>query len=126
MEGQKRALKAYYRETSLFKTIKEFVMKRILKKPLPNADKTPIFMGKYHLNVEPACDSNLVKWNGFGKSKCRSCCKGFMHILARFLLFFVGIYMIWAIKYVRDDITFNYPDYRVQNLHPLNTTMTMS
>ena len=109
----------------MLKSIKAFITKRILNKPIEE-DKTPLFMGKYRLNVEAACDSNLVKWNGFGKGICRSICKNLMHYLTRILLFLTGIYIIWAIKYVRDDINFNFPDYRVQNLHPLNKSMELT
>ena len=78
----------------------------------------PLFMDKYKLCVEPASDSNLIKWNGFGKSKVRTCCRGFVHHMIRLILLLLAAYSVWYLGFMREELLDKYPEMKLQNGNP--------
>lgn len=95
MEGQQRVLAAYANQgaNSCWVMFKNRIC--CAKMDKKKREKLPKFMDKFTLHVEQACDSNLVKWDGFGNSRCRSIIRGIVNFFMKLFFMLAAAYLLF-------------------------------
>lgn len=81
-------------------------------------DHDPVFMGRHKLKVGPACDSNLVNWNGFSQSPLKYLSKLVFGLLSFGVIIIFGCLTVLYFRNLKQETESVYPEFATQNLNP--------
>ena len=89
-------------------------------------DYNPVFMGKHKLTVAPACDPNLVNWNGFSRSPFKYLSKLVFGIITFLFLILARSLVVLSFRRIKEDISSIYPEYTPQTINPSFTSQRVT